>query len=325
MSVPAIRWRILSKSRMKRQEAIIAWLFLLPTIIGYLWFAIGPLIYSLGLSFFSWDLQSPPKFVGLQNYHDAVFNQFPYSIWEALRNTMFYVLLVPVGIGINLTIALLCYKDTHLNRLFRSVVFLPSIVSAVAMTMVFGALFRPWGLINQALVNSGHSPLLVTDSPAYFVFVVFFIGTWAGFGGLSMLILVNALNNVPRALYEAASIEGAGFFQTFRKITFPLITPAIFFMIVTGMAGSIQSFVGQYMVLSFASQGEGSPASFGSDNVVASFLVYSNTPFLASNSGQGGLDMGLGLAFGFIIGLFVLIFIIANVVLQKKWVHYDLY
>lgn len=314
------RWSA-KMGRRRKQEAIMAWLFIAPTVIGFLVFSVGPLIWAAVMSFYKWDVMSPPVWVGWQNYIGVLTNQWPYTIWRAIGNTLWYVLLIPVGISVNMIMAVLCVQDTRFNRAFRTIVFLPSIVSGVAMVLVWGEVFYPWGLVNQFLTHHGHQPLLVNSSPAYFISVVTMMGIWAGAGGMGMMIIINALNNIPKTLYESARLEGASSWTLFRKITFPLITPALFFMIVTGIPGTLQGWITQYMVLSFTSQGGVSVSQFDPSNVVAGYYVVQNTPFFAGTA----LNVGFGIASGFVIGAFIMLTILMNLWLQKKWVHYDLY
>jgi multiple sugar transport system permease protein len=237
------------KSRKKfwtpgRKEALVGWLFLLPEIVGMLLLNVFALVFSLYLSFSSWDLLSGLsgiKFIGIDNYV-KMFQDI--SIGKALMNNLlFTVLTVPLSIGIALVLAVLIHSKVYGKDYFKVVFFLPYISSIIAIAAVWSALLHPsLGPINQFLMDLGISnpPKWLVD-PKTSLASIAIISTWAGIG-YTIIIYLAGLTNISADLYEAADIDGASSMQKFFKITVPLLRPTTFFLFITMLIGSFKVF-----------------------------------------------------------------------------------
>ncbi len=229
----------------KRKEALIGWLFLAPEIIGMLLLNVFALLFSLYLSFSSWDLLSGVsgiKFTGFANYV-KMFTDDP-TIMLALKNNLLYTFLtVPIPIAIALVLAVLIHSKVYMKDYFKVTFFIPYISSIIAVAAVWSALFHPsLGPINQFLMDIGISapPKWLVD-PKTSLLAIAIITSWAGLG-YTIIIFLAGLTNISEELYEAAEIDGATTLQKFFKITIPLLRPTIFFLFITMLIGSFKVF-----------------------------------------------------------------------------------
>lgn len=197
-------------------------------------------MYSLVLSFTNTVLPASAKFIGLTNYR-ILFTRDPVYI-KSLLNTLYYVVVkVPLGMIIALFVAQMLNQKIVGVRLYRTVFYLPTVVSAVALSMLWKWLLDSnFGMINSALALMGiEGPGWITD-PRWSKFSIAMMGSWQV--GRSMIVFLAALQDVPPMLYEAAVLDGAGPFRKFFRITLPLITPAIYFNLIMDIIGSFQTF-----------------------------------------------------------------------------------
>ena len=229
----------------KRKEALIGWLFLTPEIIGMLLLNVFALLFSLYLSFSSWDLLSGIsgiKFNGIANYV-KMFTADP-TIMTALKNNLLYTFLtVPIPIAIALVLAVVIHSKVYFKDYFKVTFFIPYISSIIAVAAVWSALFHPsLGPINQFLMDIGISapPKWLVD-PKTSLLSIAIITSWAGLG-YTIIIFLAGLTNISEELYEAAEIDGATTLQKFFKITVPLLRPTIFFLFITMLIGSFKVF-----------------------------------------------------------------------------------
>ena len=258
----APRFRFLPEGKMARREMMWFWFFISPWVIGYLVFTVGPIIYSAYLSFTQYNISSPPRWIGLRNYQ----NLFNDSIfWKSLKVSAYYTFLsVPLGITFALMLALLLNQKVPALGVFRTLFYLPSIMPAVASTLLFVWLLNSqFGIINYAIRSlfgaNGFIPLGLNgprwlQDPDWVVPSFTLMSLW-GFGG-GMLIYLSALQGVPTQLYEAATIDGAGRIKRFWHVTIPMISPVILFTFITGVIGSFQVFTQAWVV----NGGTGAPA-----------------------------------------------------------------
>lgn len=218
-----------------------AYLFVAPPLVGFLLFGLGPMIASLVLSFTRYDVLTPPQPVGLDNYRRLVTEDF--FVGKTLLNSAFYLLGLPVGMGVALGIAMLLDRATRFRGFFRTVYFVPTVCSMVALALLWKWIYRPdYGLLSRAL-----SALGFPDSPAWLSEPrlvkpsLIVMGIWANLG-YEVVVLLAALKTVPRHLLEAAALDGANAWQRFRHVTFPTISPTLFFVSVVGTINILQSF-----------------------------------------------------------------------------------
>jgi len=232
-------------STLRRREALWFYLFASPWIIGFVVFLLGPMLASVYISLTDWDSFTPPKWVGLQNYtrlltEDPVF-------WKALWNTFYYAAIsVPLGLGIGLWLANLLNKQVRARKVFRTLIYLPTLVPLVATAMIFKMVLAPSGPLNDVLGWAGiPGPSWLLES-VWVKPALILLSVW-GAGGATVLLLA-AMKGIPRELYEAAEVDGAGPVRQFWSITVPQLTPIIFFNLVMGLIGAFQVFSQVYIL-----------------------------------------------------------------------------
>ena len=277
--------------------------FISPWLIGFLCFTIGPFISSVYLSFNSYDLINPPKWVGTANYSTLLHDDplFWSSLWITVK---FALVSVPLGIVAGVGLALLLNLKVKGQTIFRTVFYLPSIVPAVANAVVFSWILNPEiGLVNGILRLFGvEGPAWLTDTK-WALWSLIFMSIW-GVGG-SMVIYLAGLQDIPVHLYEAATLDGASAYQRLRKVTLPLLTPVIFFNLIMGIIGSFQYFTEAFVMT------KGGPE--GSTSFYALYLFQRAWQYL---------DMGYACAMAWIV--FVIVMILTGIVFrsQKRWVQF---
>ncbi len=232
-------------SRWRRREILDAYLFISPTVIGLLVFLLGPIIASAVLSFTDYDILTAPAWVGLDNYiqlfQDGLF-------WQALRVSVIYsVISVPLGLALSLGAALLLNQKIRGVAILRSIYYMPTIISGVAVAMLWRWLFNAqFGMVNILLGKIGiRGPMWLTDERWALTAII--IASFWGLGG-AMLIYLAGLQGIPSELYEAAEIDGATEQAKFRYITLPMISHVTFFNLVLGIIGALQLFTDAYVM-----------------------------------------------------------------------------
>jgi multiple sugar transport system permease protein len=228
------------RGRMAKKEERAAFLFASPWLLGVILFVVGPILASVALSLTNWNLITSPRFVGLRNYRDMVGD---HNFWQSVRVTLFYtVIAVPLYQVVGLALALLLNQRVRGMYLFRTILFLPAVLSGVAVAALWVSLLNPdLGVVNQVLRAVGvDDPPRWLASPSWAVPAIVLMGLW-GVGGGAIIYLAG-LQNIPPALYNAARIDGAGSWQTFRNITLPLLTPTLLFTLLIGLIEAFQVF-----------------------------------------------------------------------------------
>ena len=233
------------RSPLAKREAITGYLFTAPAVLGFLIWVAGPMLFSAWLSLTEWDLLSPPEFVGLSNYV-AMFQDDLF--WQSLRVTFYFTLVsVPLFQVSALAVALLMNSNVRGISVFRTIYFLPSIVPLVANAMLWAWILNSdFGLLNAVLRFLGLSKVLWLQDPRWAMPALITMSLW-GIGG-AMLIYLAGLQGVPQQLYEAAEIDGANFWHRFRHVTIPMLSPVIFFNLLLGLIGALQTFTQGYII-----------------------------------------------------------------------------
>ena len=252
-------------SRSKWQETLAAALFLSPNLIGFLTFTAFPVIASFALSFFDWDIiRWPPHFIGLDNYirllgwHAEGGHWIPRDplFWKFTWNTLFLMFAIPINMLGSLALAWGLNQRLRGLVWFRTMVFLPSISSAVAIALLWTWLYNPhFGLINDAIERVGHllgasltGPQWLSDA-SWAKPALMLMGFWTLVGGMNMIYYLAALQGIPHELYEAAEIDGAGGWRTFWAVTWPMISPTTFFILTMSIIGGFQGgFLNAYIM-----------------------------------------------------------------------------
>ena len=223
------------------------WFYLLiaPWAVGFVLFQGGPTLAVIAMSFADWPLPAPARFVGLENY--AALAADPLFL-RSLRNTAYYAAgVVPLGLAVGFALALLLRPPRPGVRLLRTIVFLPAVLSGVAMALLWGWVFNPrFGLANQVLAAFGVAGPGWLYSEAWAMPTLILLGL-AGVG-VNMVVYLAALEAVPAELYEAAQLDGAGPWRRFRHVSWPLVTPVTFYLGVVNLLGAFQVFTPTYVL-----------------------------------------------------------------------------
>lgn len=294
------------RSRIGLVEERWGYFFISPWLLGFLIFSLGPILVSLYYSFTKYEFPIAPKWVGLRNYIFAFTKDelFPVS----LANTAFYVgLAVPLGLMASLFLALLLDREIKGRAIWRTLYYLPSIVPGVASTFLFMYLFQPdYGLINGWIWELFH-----VRGPGWFadrswVKPTFVLLSLWGAGGATMIIFLAGLQNIPKELYEAAEVDGAGRWRKFLNITIPMLSPTIFFNLITGI-------IGAFKVFSVAYVATGGGPGYGSYFYVLHLFTHAFTYW---NSGYAS-------ALAWILFVIVLVFTLIQFSVSKSWVYYE--
>lgn len=279
--------------------------YVAPWCIGFLAFTLGPYLFALYLSFSKWQLLGPIEFVGTQNYRD-LFND-PLFI-KSLVNTSFYTIISVPGLMIlAFAAALLLNEQIRFRPLFRTIFYLPSITPGVASVILWVWLLHPTGIVNTFL---GYLGVPEDAQPNWFASTdwampgLILMSFW-GIGSM-MIIYLAGLQGVPQHLYEAASIDGANWWQRLRHVTIPMMTPTIFFTMIVGVISSFQSFASALIAT------KGGPAN--STLFVLLYLYYEAFRFF---------HMGYASAIAWILFVIIMAFTVLQFALARRWVHYD--
>jgi multiple sugar transport system permease protein len=292
------------------REALAGYLFLLPNFLGFLLFTSIPVAASLVLSFFKWDLLSTPRFVGFENFimlmQDALFR-------ESCYNTLFMMVGIPIGMMCSLLIAVAMNQKLKGIVFFRTVYFLPTICSGIAIYVLWRYIYNPdFGVINILIQKFGewiHVPLegpqWLTDArwakPALII-----MGLWQGIGGPNMILYLAALQGIPRDLYEAAEIDGANGWQKFWSVTWPMISPTTFFIAIMSVIGGFQSgFDAAYVM-----------TGGGPENSTKTIMYY------IYNHAFEWFNMGYAAAIAWFLFVVIFIFTLLNWKIGGRVVHY---
>ncbi|MEH7418426.1 sugar ABC transporter permease [Neobacillus drentensis] len=216
----------------------VPYLFILPWIIGFLVFTLGPLAFSLVMSFFDWPITSEPTFIGIDNYKNmfTIDPQFYKSLGITFK---FAAIFVPLNLVIALILALLITQPVKGMKLFRTIFYLPAVVSGVAISIIWGWIFNSqYGILNYALSFIGvEGPKWLID-PKWAILTIVIASAWGV--GTMMLIFYTDIKGIPAEIYEAAAIDGANPLRQFISITIPSITPTILFNVITSVIAALQ-------------------------------------------------------------------------------------
>lgn len=282
------------------------WAFIAPTIIGLLVLNIIPIFQTLYLSFFkSGAFGKGNLFVGLINYKQLFSDP---QVWYAVRNTLVYTcLVVPVTTLLALLLAVALNGRLKGKGIYRTIYFIPMVAAPAAVTMVWKWLYNyQFGLINHILNSLGLSSVNWIDDPKVAMISIAIIGIWSTLG-YSMVLLLAGLQEIPRDYYEAAELDGASPFQRFIHITVPLVSPTLFFVLVTSIITAMQVFDVIYMMVDVTSPSYNSTVSLV-------YLFY-NYSFKYSNKGYGS-------AVVMVLLTIIMVITVIQTKLQKKWVNY---
>ena len=287
-----------------RKEAIEGRLYVLPWVLGFLIFTVGPMLASAYFSLTDYSALSSPSWVGLANYVKMFSNDRLFR--TILYNTAYFVALaVPVNLIAAFVMALLLSVDVRGIQLYRTLFYLPSITPGVASALTWGLLFSgDYGIVNFVLSRLGLPTVNWLFNPSISKLMFVFMGLWS-VGG-SAIIFLGGLKNIPVSLYEAADIDGANLWHRFWSMTLPMMSPLIFFNLVIGIIGSFQVFTAAYVMTG------GGP--------VNSTLFY--VLYLYRNAFKF-FKMGYASALAWILFGIILVFTAIQLRLSRAWVFYE--
>lgn len=284
---------------------LVGYILIAPWLFGFFFLYVIPMISSLYFSLTSYNLLSPPKFIGLDNYKRMFFDD-P-TFWKTLGVTFYYVfMLVPLRLAFALLVAMLLNSKRKFIGVYRAVFYIPSIVGgSVAISIVWRQIFGNDGVAMSLLALIGiHQDVSFIGNPSTAIWTIILLGVWQF--GSSMLIFLAALKQIPYNLYEAAIIDGAGGWKKFIKITIPMLTPVIFFNLILQIINGFKAFTESYIIT------QGGPMD--------STLFYVLNLYRRSFT---YFDMGYSSALAWVLVAIVSIFTLIIFKSQSIWVHYE--
>ena len=292
-------------------EGIWGYLFIAPNALGVYFFSIGPILYSFYMSLTNWDNLTNPVFVGFKNFLELLTDK---NFSRELFNTFYFTVgTVPLALIISILLANALNKKIPFVPGFRTIYFLPSVTMPVAVAIVWRWLFNSeLGLVNMFLgILRLPEPHWLSD-PKFIMLAIIIVGIWSTIGH-NIVILLAGLQNIPSSYYEAADMEGAGETVKFLKITVPLLTPAVFFLLITMLINALKAFDVIYIF------------SGGASNYVQGPLMDSVRTIVYGIFENAFLYMQMGYASAKAVVLFIIIMAITvlQFVFQDRWVHYE--
>jgi multiple sugar transport system permease protein len=290
-------------SKLLRKEYLAFYLFASPWLLGLLFFTLGPTIASFVLSFTEYPLIVAPQWIGLTNYVNMVHDEL---VGQALKVTLLYSLgAVPLGLTAAFLIAILMNQGIHGIRVFRTVYYIPAVISGVPVALVWMWVLNPdFGIVNSALRTIGIQGPAWLFSRVWVIPAFIMMSLWSV--GAAMVIFLAGLQGIPQHLYEAAEIDGANTMEKFWNVTVPMMSPVILFNLVLGVIGSFQIFTPAYIMTS------GGPANA---SLFYGLYLYDNA--------FRWLKMGYASALAWLMFLIILIMTLLIFRVTGRWVYYE--
>jgi len=290
---------------MAQREELAFWLFISPWLIGFIVFSAGPIVASMGISLTEYSILQPPTFIGLENYRQLFNDELFY---KAVFNTIYYVgVSVPLGVTLAFLMAIALNQKLRGQTWFRTIFYLPSVVSGIAVALLWGWLLNPdFGLINYLLSLVGIQGPKWLYSTTWAMPSIILMSLW-GVGG-SMVVFLAGLQGIPEHLYEAAELDGAGEWGKFWNVTVPMISPVIFFNMIVTIIFAFQIFDQVYIM----TNGRGGPA-----NATLVYVLY------LYRQGFEYFKMGYASALALILFLIVLGITVFQFGVARRWVYYE--
>jgi multiple sugar transport system permease protein len=288
------------KKRRKEQRSFL--FFISPWLLGLIFLTLGPMLFSLFMSFTDWDMMTTMKLVGFRNYFEILFKSDDFK--SSMKATFIWISFLPVGMILSLVLARLLDMKIKGKILFRSIIYIPVIVPAVVNCLLWLWLFNPnYGMINMILTKVGIPKVdwLLSTKTAMLALIIMSLWQCGG----NVLIFLAAMQGVSKDIYEAAEIDGAGSFRKYFSITLPLISPAIFFQLVMGVIGGLQVFTPAQLMTA------GGPQK-------STFLIV----YYIYNKAFVEYDMGYASALSWILFFIILIIVLIIFKIFYKKVYY---
>ena len=288
---------------LERKNALMGYIMVSPILVGILLFTVVPVFFSLYISFTDWDMLHPQTWVGLQNYQ-TIFSDKMLGI--VTKNTLVYcVIAIPGAILFGMLLALAMNAKIRGVALYRTAFFMPNITTTVAVCIVWSWLYnKDYGLFNNLLKMVGLEPIKWISSKKMAMPSVAIMSVWQAMG-YDMILLTAGLKGISETYYEAAKIDGANGWNIFWKITLPMLTPTLFFLVVTHCISYIQMFDAAYIMT------EGGP---GNSSLFYVYYIY--------REGFQNANMGYACALAWLLFLVILVLTMIVLKTQNKWVYY---
>ena len=276
--------------------------FVSPWLIGFVWFFLYPTVASLYYSFTSYNVLQPPTWVGLSNYIEMTQDS---RFWNSLSNTVYYTLLsVPLNILVAFTLALVLNQAIPGRAVLRTLVYIPVVLPITATAMIWMWIFNTnWGMLNNLLALIGIRGPAWLGSPLWAKPSLILMQTWLV--GAGILIFLAALQDVPRVLYEAAEVDGAGPWRKLINVTIPMVTPAMLFTLLTGLIAAFQVFASAWIMTN------GGPV-----RATEFYILY------LYNNGFKFFKMGYASAMAWVLFILVLVVSVITFRSSARWVYY---
>ncbi|CAM3648147.1 sugar ABC transporter permease [Cohnella lubricantis] len=294
------------RGSLQRGETLSGFLFVSPMLIGVFVLVLLPIIATMALSFADWNFiqgWDGIKWVGFENFRNLLDDPM---FLRSVRNNLIFLLAVPVYMLISMVLAVLIDRYVYLKGYFKVAYFMPYVSNIVAVAVVWMVLFQPsYGPVNEVLRTFGFSnpPKWLAD-PDYALVSIMLITVWISIG-FNMIIYIAGLQSIPRDLYEAADIDGANAWTKFTRVTFPMLSPTSFFLLVTGIISTFKVFD----IIAVTTLG----GPFGSTSLMVWYLY---------DQAFNNLKIGYASSVAAVLFLFVMLITAGQWAAQKKWVNY---
>jgi multiple sugar transport system permease protein len=293
-------------TRKERHNLMLGLLFISPWLIGFCVFLLYPIYYTIKISFTRYTGFGQPEWIGLDNYRHMINdNQF----WSAVYNTLYYtVLAVPVGVVVAMVLALAMNQPLPEVGIFRTIIYIPSIIPLFTLTFIYQVLMNPTqGIFNRILMFFGLPNVNWFGDPAYAKLALVILAQYGA--GQAAIVFLAALKGIPGSLHEAASLDGAGIIRRYFNITLPLMTPVILYDIILGLSLGLQIFTQVYIL---GGDPPGSPA--GSTMMYVLYLYLNAFRYSA---------LGYAAAMAWVLFLVTLVLALIIFKSSKWWVNYE--
>ncbi|MCW5706977.1 sugar ABC transporter permease [Shinella sp.] len=304
MTIAATAPAVVQKRRSAFSRHLTAYLFISPWILGFLFFTLGPLLFSLTMSFHDWPVVGERTFIGFDNYRTMLLEdpQFWESLWITVK---FAAIYVPFNIVMSFLIALMLHHATFASGFFRTAFYLPSVISGVALVTIWSWIYsREYGLLNFMLSLVGVDGPNWLGDPGLAIVAIIIASLW-GFGG-TMLILLTGLKAIPKELYEAATVSGVPGWAQMLFITLPMLGPMLLFTFITSIIAAFQQLTIALLMT------KGGP--LGSTYFFAMYIYDNAFKYF---------DMGYAAAGSWVMFLIVLVLSLLVMRWSSAWVYYE--
>jgi multiple sugar transport system permease protein len=291
------------KSAMARREALTGLLWVQAWFLGFLLFTAGPIVAAIYLSFTSWQGAGWPQWIGMENFKE-IFTADP-LFWQSMKVTgVFSLIYLPASLVIGFAMAMLMNQKLRGMTVFRTIYYLPSVLSGVAVAVLWSFVFhRDYGVLNWFVGLFGLDPIPWLQDSRWVIPALVLMQLWGV--GASVIIYLGGLQGIPTELYEVAKIDGAGWWQTLFRVTLPMMSPVLFFQLVLGVIATLQIFTQAYVLT------KGGPD-------------YASYFYALNIYDRAFVELRLGYASALSVILFIIILLITGFIFRssRAWVYY---